>query len=178
MTGSKNYTEAYLESCQTSMMKFFCSNTSNCDYFHIGFIIDIWNVHKYSWSYSEKLQHKVQNIIFSLFLCTAEYGNNHIQGGIYLFKVNNENTRKICQICLKLTIKRLERHQGRRYSALNTNIEQISHIFLAYAVLNSNREMPTDIIFVLSLQARNVLTRKDSSLCFFIFVNHWEFSDD
>ena len=24
---------------------------------------------------------------------------------IYLFKVNNRNTRKICKICLKLTIK-------------------------------------------------------------------------
>ena len=95
MTGSKNYTEAYLESCQTSMMKFFCSNTSNCDYFHIGFIIDIWNVHKYSWSYSEKLQHKVQNIIFSLFLC----------------KLSTEITiSKVAFTCSKSTMKTPEKY--------------------------------------------------------------------
>ena len=28
--------------------------------------------------------------------------------GIYLFKVNNGNTRTICEICLKLTIKTLD----------------------------------------------------------------------
>ena len=30
---------------------------------------------------------------------------------IYLFKVNNRNTRKRCEICSKLTIKTLERRQ-------------------------------------------------------------------
>ena len=30
---------------------------------------------------------------------------------IYLFKVNNSNTRKRCEICWKLTIKTLERRQ-------------------------------------------------------------------
>ena len=30
---------------------------------------------------------------------------NMFPGNIYLFKVNNKNTRKRCEICLKLTIK-------------------------------------------------------------------------
>ena len=32
-------------------------------------------------------------------------------GGTYLLKVNNGNTRTICEICLKLTIKTPERRQ-------------------------------------------------------------------
>ena len=34
-----------------------------------------------------------------------------IPASIYLFKVNNRNTRKRCEICSKLTIKTLERRQ-------------------------------------------------------------------
>ena len=35
-----------------------------------------------------------------------------LSANIYLFKVNNRNTRKICEICLKLTIKTPERRSG------------------------------------------------------------------
>ena len=35
---------------------------------------------------------------------------NSFPAGIYLFKVNNRNTRTRCEICLKLTIKTPERH--------------------------------------------------------------------
>ena len=34
---------------------------------------------------------------------------------IYLFKVNNRNTRKMCEICSKLTIRTPERLQGRPF---------------------------------------------------------------
>ena len=34
-----------------------------------------------------------------------------ISPSIYLFKVNNRNTRKRCEFCLKLTIKTPERRQ-------------------------------------------------------------------
>ena len=33
----------------------------------------------------------------------------NIRSGIYMFKVNNRNTRTRCEICLKLTIKTPER---------------------------------------------------------------------
>ena len=37
--------------------------------------------------------------------------NNYNLIGIYLFKVNSRNTRTICEICSKLTIKTPERRQ-------------------------------------------------------------------
>ena len=41
---------------------------------------------------------------------------------IYLFKVNNRNTRKICKICSKLTIKTPERRQWRSSGVFIINI--------------------------------------------------------
>ena len=38
---------------------------------------------------------------------------------IYLFKVNNRNTRKRCDICSKLTIKTSERRHRRRSDVFN-----------------------------------------------------------
>ena len=51
---------------------------------------------------------------------------------IYLFKVNNRNTRKRCEICSKLTIKILER---RHSSIFIVNFEHISHLFLVLLLL-------------------------------------------
>ena len=61
-------------------------------------------------------------VVFFLFLITVFQANVHflfpiktlvwgILAYIYLFKVNNKNTRKSCEICLKLTIKTPERRQ-------------------------------------------------------------------
>ena len=38
--------------------------------------------------------------------------NVNIAAGIYLFKVNNENTRIRCEICSELTVKTPERRQA------------------------------------------------------------------
>ena len=45
--------------------------------------------------------------------------------GIYLFKVNNGNTRTMFEICSKLTIKTPERRQLRRSGVFIVNFEQI-----------------------------------------------------
>ena len=37
-----------------------------------------------------------------------------LSANIYLFKVNNRNTRKMCKICSKLTIKTLQQHSWHR----------------------------------------------------------------
>ena len=50
---------------------------------------------------------------------------------IYLFKVNNRNTRKRCEMCSKLTIKKQER-RCRRSSVFIVNFELISHLFLVF----------------------------------------------
>ena len=57
----------------------------------------------------------------------------------YLLKVNNRNTRKNCEICLKLTIKTAERRHWRRSGAFIVNFEHISHSFLVFLLLNLNR---------------------------------------
>ena len=52
------------------------------------------------------------------------------QANIYLFKVNNKNTRKRCIICPKSTIKIPERRQWRHSSVFITIFEHISYLFL------------------------------------------------
>ena len=54
---------------------------------------------------------------------------------IYSFKVNKRNTRERCEICLKLTIKALERRHGRRSGDFIVNFipfEHIAHFFLVF----------------------------------------------
>ena len=48
---------------------------------------------------------------------------------IYLFKINNRNARKRCEICSELTIKTPERRHWRRSRAFVVNFEHISHLF-------------------------------------------------
>ena len=52
---------------------------------------------------------------------------------IYLFKVNNRNTRKTCEIWLKLTIK-----QQNDIGVFIVNFEHISHLFLLFLLLTLN----------------------------------------
>ena len=51
---------------------------------------------------------------------------------IYLFKVNNRNTKK-SEICSKLTLKIPE--QRRRPAVFDAKVEHISHIFLIFLLL-------------------------------------------
>ena len=55
---------------------------------------------------------------------------------IYLLKVNNRNTRKRYEICLKLTIKAPER---RRSGAFIVNFEHNSHLSLLFLLLTLNK---------------------------------------
>ena len=58
-----------------------------------------------------------------------------------MFKVNNRNTRTRCEICSKLTIKTLKRHQWRRSDVFVVNFEHILHL-----VLVLSRQMPAGLI--------------------------------
>ena len=55
---------------------------------------------------------------------------------IYLFKVNNGNTRKRYEICSKLTITTPERHLY-----LFVNFEHVSYLFLVILLLTLNKQM-------------------------------------
>ena len=68
-----------------------------------------------------------------------------IPGGIYLFEVNNGNTRAMCEISSKLTIKTPEQHLWRRLCVFIINFEQISHIVLVFPLLTLNKQMPAGI---------------------------------
>ena len=54
---------------------------------------------------------------------------------IYLFKVNNRNTRARCEICSKLTIKTPERRHWRRSGVFIVTFEHISHLNLVFLLL-------------------------------------------
>ena len=66
--------------------------------------------------------------------------------GIYLFIVNNGNTRTVCQVCLKLAIKTPAVNyfretlylRMRRSGAFIVNFEQDSHIALVFPLLTLN----------------------------------------
>ena len=59
--------------------------------------------------------------------------------GIYLFKVNNRNTRTRCEICLKLAIKTPEGRHWRFSGVFIVNFEQISHVVLVFLLLSLSR---------------------------------------
>ena len=54
---------------------------------------------------------------------------------IYLFKFNNRESRKKCEISLQLAIKTPERRQWRRSGVFIINFEHISHLFLLSLLL-------------------------------------------
>ena len=59
--------------------------------------------------------------------------NDIFQVGIYLPKINNKNTRTRCEICSKLTIKILERHQWRRKNTVPENLKGLT-LYLLFKV--------------------------------------------
>ena len=60
-------------------------------------------------------------------------------GSVYLFKVNDRNTRKRCEIYSKLTIKMPEQPQRCRSGVFIINLEHISHPFLVFLLLTLNK---------------------------------------
>ena len=72
-------------------------------------------------------------------MCCHFFYYPDLSAGIYLFKINNRNTRAICEICLQLTIKTPERRHWRRSGFFFFNFEQISHIVLLFLMLTLNK---------------------------------------
>ena len=59
--------------------------------------------------------------------------------GIYVIKVNDENTRTIFQTSSEFTMKTPERHQWCRFIVFIINFEKISHIVLVFTLLTLNK---------------------------------------
>ena len=66
--------------------------------------------------------------------------------GIYFFKVNNGNTRTMCEICWKLTIKITEWRHWRRSGVFIGNFDHISHIVQVFPLLTLNRQMSARVL--------------------------------
>ena len=66
---------------------------------------------------------------------------------IYLFKVNNRNTRKRREICSKLTIKTPEGHYWRRSGVFIVNFEHILRLFIMFLLLTLNKSMLAQLFY-------------------------------
>ena len=62
--------------------------------------------------------------------------NSSSYAGNFMFKIDNRNTRKRSEICSKLTIKILERHQWRHSRVFIVNFEHISYLVLLFYIAN------------------------------------------
>ena len=104
----------------TSIQVFSCEC---CDIFWTNFFVEHFRAIS---SENKKKRYKLSRTLWSIPL------------GIY-FKVNNRNTKTMCKICSKLTIKTPERCQWRRSGLFIVNFEQISHLFLLFPLLTLNK---------------------------------------
>ena len=77
----------------------------------------------------------------SLLLTMNCYLATRNPAGIYLFQVNNGDTR-ICEICSKLAMKTSERRHLHSFGVLIVNFEQNSHIVLLFLLLTLNKLIP------------------------------------
>ena len=62
---------------------------------------------------------------------------NYTPARIYLFNINNRNTRTICEF--KVNIKTTERRRWRRFGVFIVNSEHNSHVFLVLLLLILNK---------------------------------------
>ena len=103
-------------------------------------------IRSFSWSVfsrirtTKKLRITISIDSFTLFLYIFS-GLTGNPAYIYLFKVNNRNTRKRWEISSKLTIKTPERHHWRRSGFFIVHFEHISHLFQVFLLLTLNKEM-------------------------------------
>ena len=79
---------------------------------------------------------KYKELMKYFLYCILHIAESQFPMSIYLFKVNNQNTRVIYEICSELTRKTPERHQRECSGVFIINFKQISHTFLMFLLLN------------------------------------------
>ena len=68
-------------------------------------------------------------------ICSMVFKEKPSIYSVYLFKVNDKNTRTRCKICSKLTVKIPEWRYWRRSDVFIVNFEHISHFVLVFLLL-------------------------------------------
>ena len=82
------------------------------------------------------------DVVFVSLLSTLNILIRNINlANIYLFKVNNRNSTKRCEICSKLTIKIPKRRQRCCSRIFIVKFEHITHLFLVFLLLILNKQM-------------------------------------
>ena len=108
-----------------------------------------------------------QNIVFRLVIYLSILCN--CPANIYLFKVNNRNTRKRCEISLKIAINTSESRQRRRSGVLILNFEHLSSIFLVFLVDfeqgNVSCVKPLNIFMEFG-RLKKILSKRERRSCF------------
>ena len=75
-------------------------------------------------------------LIFNIYLLAVNDSTIHLNPSQQsLFKVNNRNTRTMCEICPKLTVNTPERRQWRSSCVFIVNFEHISRLGLVFLLL-------------------------------------------
>ena len=90
--------------------------------------------------------------------------------GIYLLKVNNENTRTRHKICLKLTIKAPERFHWRGSGVFIVNFEHISHLVLVFLLLALNMSFCV-VLLIFNLNYSHCFPRTKKIWCLIWHLN-------
>ena len=67
------------------------------------------------------------------------FSKRYIPAGIYVFKVNNGNTKIRCEICSKITIKTPQGCHWHCPGVFIVNFEDISHLVLVFLLLTLNK---------------------------------------
>ena len=91
-----------------------------------------------------------------------------IQANIFLFKVNNRSTRKMCGICSELTVKTPERRHRRCSDVFIVNFEHISHLFLKLPLLTLNKQIGAGICFTPMFHFISLLCKSFFSILYII----------
>ena len=86
-------------------------------------------------------------------------GIRHYLANIYLFKVNNRNTRKKCEISSKLTTKNTRTTSMTSFCCFIVNFEHISHLFLVSLLLTLNKYLDKFLIDLVKFTGKHVWRR-------------------
>ena len=92
---------------------------------------------------------------------------------ICLFKINNRQTRKRCEIFSKLTVKTPERRQRRRSGVFIVNFENILHLFLVFLLLTLNKKMLAGSDFVLLKTSKKTIKTKQYKKLTYTKQKNW-----
>ena len=93
-----------------------------------------------------RIRHRCFSVVFLLWFCITKHLCSTTSSDLcispakhHLFKVNNRNTKKRCEICSKSTMKTSQKRHWSRSGVFVVNSEHISHLSLVFLLLNLNK---------------------------------------